>query len=45
MQFGRESVNDAARVQTAAPPAYRAHDDEGWICSQDPDHFQKQTHA
>jgi hypothetical protein len=40
MQYGRESDN-------AAPPARRVqsalmtHDDKGWVCSKDPDHFSR----
>jgi hypothetical protein len=38
MQFGRESDNHPAPTVTA-PSTLIAHDEKGWICSKDPDHF------
>jgi hypothetical protein len=40
MQYGRESDNDARKVQPAAQrrPAV-ANETKGWICSVTPDHF------
>jgi hypothetical protein len=38
MQFGRESDNTAA-PSGSVPSAFVAHDDKGWVCSKNPDHF------
>jgi hypothetical protein len=40
MQFGRESDNTATPPGTV-PSAFVAHDDKGWVCSKDPDHFRR----
>lgn len=40
MQFGRESDNAEAPARRA-PSSPMAHDDKGWVCSKDPDHFRR----